>query len=201
MSTYIYLQPGNSVKHAELLAYAKNNNLGTFTVLEESAQLEAAFNNAKSGDQVVVYDALSLAHNHSAVLNLFQVALSKTVDIHFAKYNLAFYAKPQSNLRDLIQLSRRVEADFVSERNRNAIEKRQEYGIILGRPKGRKNRSLKLDKFKKEIMRYLELSISKASIAKLVDCHPQTLYDWIERNELDDSKSADSDRSKELENA
>ncbi len=199
MSTYIYLQPGNSVKHAELLAYAKNNNLGTFKVLDESAQLEAALRTAKSGDQVVVYDALSLAHNHSAVLSTFQEALSKSVDLHFAKYNLAFHAKPQSNLQSLIQLSRRIEADFVSERNRNAIEKRQEYGIVLGRPKGRKNRSLKLDKFKKEIMRYLELSISKASIAKLVDCHPQTLYDWIERNELDDNRS--SERSEELDNA
>ncbi len=198
MSTYLYLQSGNSVKHAELLAYAKNNKLGTFTVLEDSAQLEKTLNNAKAGDQVVVYDALNLAHNHSTVLNILQDALAKKMDIHFAKYNLAFYAKAQSNLKDLIQLSRRIEADFVSERNRNAIEKRQEYGIILGRPKGRKNRSLKLDKFKKEIMRYLELSISKASIAKLVDCHPQTLYDWIERNELDDNKSSES---KELENA
>ena len=97
MSTYIYLQPGNSVKHAEILAYAKNSNLGTFKVLDESAELEAALNNAKAGDQVVVYDALSLAHNHSTVLNIFQEALSRSTDIHFAKYNLAFYAKPQSN--------------------------------------------------------------------------------------------------------
>jgi DNA invertase Pin-like site-specific DNA recombinase len=203
MSTYIYLQPGNSVKHAELLAYAKNNNLGTYKVLDDSTQLQSALNNAKSGDQVVVYDALSLAPNHSAVLNTLQDALSKSTDIHFAKYNLAFYAKTQSNLKSLIQLSRRIEADFVSERNRHAIEKRQEYGIVLGRPKGRKNRSLKLDKFKKEIVRYLELSISKASIAKLVDCHPQTLYDWIERNELDDSKAETATRSRkaQLDNA
>ncbi len=201
MSTYIYLQSENSIRHAELVAYSKSHRLGSFTTLEERAELEKALRTAKAGDQFVVYDALSLAPNHSAVLQIFQEALAHSTDIHFAKYNLSFKAVPQSNFKDLIELTRRIEADFVSERNRNAIEKRQQYGIVLGRPKGRKNKSLKLDKFKKEIMRYLELSISKASIAKLVDCHPQTLYDWIERNEIDASTAARSARREELEDA
>ena len=66
-----------------------------------------------------------------------------------------------------------------------ALARRKAAGLPLGRPKGRVNKSLKLDKHRSEIKKYVSLGISKASIAKLVDCHPQTLYDWLERNNLE----------------
>ena len=68
------------------------------------------------------------------------------------------------------------------------LERRREAGLPLGRPKGRQNSSLKLDKHRKDIVKYLDLKISKASIAKLVNCHPQTLYDWIDRHGIPDAK-------------
>lgn len=180
MSTYVYLQTnGDDRNRAEVNAYAKAHRMTDMTNLSQLSDLSAL----RAGDTVLLYDALSTAPSLSGILQLLQECLAKTVNVHFAKYSLVFVAQEKSKIGALIQLTRRIEADFISARNQQAIQKRQEYGIILGRPKGRKNKSLKLDKFKKEIMRYLELSISKASIAKLVDCHPQTLYDWIERNE------------------
>ncbi len=35
-----------------------------------------------------------------------------------------------------------------------------------------------------DIQKYLDLGISKASIAKLIDCHAQTLYNYIEKRSL-----------------
>lgn len=182
MSTFIYLHADNksaSQNMTELQAYLKTNALDTpknLSSLSEISQL-------KSSDLVITYDAISAGTSLSDTLQFLQECLAVSANAHFVKYNLIFTGQAQSNLTNLIQLIRRIESDFISLRNQAAISRRQEYGIILGRPKGRKNKSLKLDKFKKEIMRYLELSISKASIAKLVDCHPQTLYDWIERNQ------------------
>ena len=61
---------------------------------------------------------------------------------------------------------------------------RKALGMPLGRPKGSKNKSLKLDRYEEDILKYLDLGISKASIAKLVGCHPQTLYDWLTRKDI-----------------
>ncbi len=194
MNTFIYVSNQASVE--SLTEYANFHFKNAKTVVEDSPLMldwnKRVLNDvlaaAQKGDTIAVLDALNLARSHTQVLSFLEAALRKGVHIQFIKYGLVFKAEPVSDFFALIGLSREIENDFVSKRNLDAIMKRQEFGIVLGRPKGRKNKSLKLDKFKKDIMRYLELSISKASIAKLVDCHPQTLYDWIERNEISDKK-------------
>ena len=52
--------------------------------------------------------------------------------------------------------------------------------MTLGRPKG-KAVTVKLDAKAAEIKGYLAKGISKRAIAKLVDCSPSTLYDWLAR--------------------
>lgn len=195
MSTFIY-SPQDAETQGALTAYASKRFKGAESVTEGSSLMEdwsertlgQTLSRAKSGDTFVVFDALNLARSHTQVLSFLTACLEKGVNVEFAKYDMTFKAEVSSNFIDLLSLSRQIESDFVSRRNTEAISKRQEFGIVLGRPKGRKNKALKLDKYKKDIMRYLELSISKASIAKLVDCHPQTLYDWIDRNEITDTK-------------
>ena len=94
---------------------------------------------------------------------------------------------------ELLSIIGKVESDFISKRTMQALARRKAAGLPLGRPKGRGNKSLKLDKFKEEIEKYLSLGISKASIAKLVDCHPQTLYDWLDRNGIIVNETSDTE--------
>ena len=70
--------------------------------------------------------------------------------------------------------------------------RRRAAGLPLGRPKGKLNKTLKLDKYRKEIQKYLDLNISKASIAKLIKCHPQTLYNYMEKRSLKPRKEAET---------
>ena len=97
----------------------------------------------------------------------------------------------------MLDLISKIESEFISKRTTQALARRKAAGLPLGRPKGRGNKSLKLDKHREEIEKYLSLGISKASIAKLVNCHPQTLYDWIERNDLDNGKSEEINKADE----
>lgn len=195
MTTFIYATQDSENK-AGLSQYANKQFKGAESIVEtgsvmndwNSRTLGKVLSQAKSGDTILAFDAVGLARSHTQVLSFLEACLSKGVKVHFAKYKMEFKAEATTKFVDLLNLSRQIESDFVSRRNTEAIAKRQEFGIVLGRPKGRKNKALKLDKYKKDIMRYLELSISKASIAKLVDCHPQTLYDWIDRNEITDAK-------------
>jgi len=143
---------------------------------------------AQKGDAIVVYEAADLARSTCQTLELLMSATVNGVDIHFVKYHTIFRAKERNKLTDLLELMQHIESDFISRRTTDALARRRAAGLPLGRPKGRKNKSLKLDKHRKDIVKYLELGISKASIAKLVGCHPQTLYDWIDRQDIEVKK-------------
>ena len=139
---------------------------------------------ATSGDMIVTYEAANLVRSTCQMMELLMAATSAGINIYFVKYQQMFLAQERNNLSDLLILLQAIESDFISRRTTDALARRRAAGLPLGRPKGRKNKSLKLDKHRKEIMKYLDLGISKASIAKLVGCHPQTLYDWIDRQEI-----------------
>lgn len=138
------------------------------------------------GDHLFVYEASQLACSTSQLLEIMNMMADKNIHLYFIKYNMHMEnASQQIDTQQLLNLVSRIESDFISKRTMQALARRKAAGLPLGRPKGRVNKSLKLDKHRSEIKKYVSLGISKASIAKLVDCHPQTLYDWLERNNLE----------------
>lgn len=142
--------------------------------------------NATKDDHVIVFEASHLACSTSQILEILSMAVNRKVHLHFVKYDL--HVSNQTEVvetQHLLNLISKIESDFISKRTSQALARRKAAGLPLGRPKGRANKSLKLDKFRQDIKKYLDLGISKASIAKLVDCHPQTLYDWLERNNFE----------------
>ncbi|MDO8954329.1 MAG: recombinase family protein [Gammaproteobacteria bacterium] len=141
--------------------------------------------NANKDDHIIVYEASHLACSTSQILEILSMAANRKVQLHFVKYNLHIENQSeQVDTQHLLQLISKIESDFISKRTSQALARRKAAGLPLGRPKGRGNKSLKLDKHRVDIKKYLDLGISKASIAKLVDCHPQTLYDWLDRNDI-----------------
>lgn len=132
-------------------------------------------------------------------MSFLEAALEKGVRIEFIKYGLVFRAEADCNFLDMLDLARHIEGDFVSQRNREISNARKEMGITLGRPVGHRNASLKLDKYKSDINKYLKLAISKSSIARLVGCHPQTLYNWIDRNKEIEQKVSKRVKKKKSE--
>jgi len=148
-------------------------------------QIGRLIKHAQANDIIIVFDASQLACSTSQILEILSAAAGNHVHIYFVKYNLnVINTTDNIDTQHILQVIGRIESDFISKRTTQALARRRAAGLPLGRPKGRGNKSLKLDKHKADIKRYLELGISKASIAKLVDCHPQTLYDWIDRNDI-----------------
>ena len=194
-ANYIYLHKESDAFQAQKSAledYCKSNNIkvDNFVVDDEiikqywtGRKIGDIMRNMEKGGCLVVFDALSLACSTSQILEILTLAAENQVDVHFAKYaTIIKNDKPYVDTRILLKLIGSIESNFISKRTVQALARRRASGLPLGRPKGKGNKSLKLDKHKEEIYKYIELGISKASIAKLVGCHPQTLYDWIERN-------------------
>lgn len=198
MTIYSYSHVESQDAENELNAikqYAEQNQLTVNETVIDSINIKSHWTErqvgdlllkkAQPGDNILVFDASQLACSTSQILELLGKAADFKVAIHFVKYGVCLEnSDPLVSTKHLLDVIGRIESDFISKRTTQALARRKAAGLPLGRPKGRGNKSLKLDKHKDDIKKYLSLGISKASIAKLVDCHPQTLYDWLDRNEI-----------------
>ena len=179
---------------AEIRHYARQNNLVLDSVVFdnhsnkidwERREIQQILKTASKSSELVVYEASSLGRSTSQVLCVLESAMKNGVIVHFVKYNQIFTAEKTINIKQFLELMQHIESDFVAKRTTEALSRRRDAGLPLGRPKGKTNKSLKLDKHRKDILKYLSLKISKASIAKLIDCHPQTLYNYMEKRDLE----------------
>lgn len=196
MTTFAYfIQAGqkDTVQlQAELQQYMDSKGLVADQIIEDTQSVKVPWQKRavgqlfeerlKAGDNLIVYEAAELARSTSQMLEILLEATLLQINIHFVKYEECFEGKATYELKDILCIMQHIECDYIARRTTDAVARRRAAGLPLGRPKGRKNKSLKLDRNRKEIMKYLGLGISKASIAKLIGCHPQTLYDWLERN-------------------
>ncbi|MDF2530298.1 MAG: Site-specific recombinase, resolvase family protein [Gammaproteobacteria bacterium] len=139
---------------------------------------------AKKNDTIITYEASNLARSTLQLLEVLEAIAKAELKLVFIKYNQVFVSETAMDTKSFLQLMQSVEEDFLSKRTVEALARRRAAGLPLGRPKGRKNKSRKLDKYRTEIKKYLSLNISKASIAKLVGCHAQTLYNYLEDTKL-----------------
>jgi DNA invertase Pin-like site-specific DNA recombinase len=106
---------------------------------------------AKSGDQVVAFEAASIARSTLQVLEVLELLAQKGVSLHFIKYDVVFLPEKFYKTDDFLKLVKYVESDFVARRTTDALARRRAAGLPLGRPKGRKNKTRKLDQHKDEI--------------------------------------------------
>jgi len=207
MTCYAYLHADSRDVDGDLKAiraYAKQKKFNIDAVFTDEVSTKVHWNERKIGeflirvaqtdDILIIYEGANLTCSTSQMLELLSKAVDRKVQVHFVKYEASLLNDSDLvDTRDLLDLIGRVESDFISKRTTQALARRKAAGLPLGRPKGRGNKSLKLDRHKEDILKYLRLGISKASIAKLVDCHPQTLYDWLDRNDVG-FKTTDKER-------
>jgi DNA invertase Pin-like site-specific DNA recombinase len=138
----------------------------------------------KNGDTLIVFEASDLARSTLQVLEVMDIMARKGISLQLVRYKEKFVAGKFYDTGSFLKLMKHIEGEFVTKRTTDALARRRAAGLPLGRPKGRKNKSRKLDKHKAEIKKYLALNINKASIAKLVGCHAQTLYNYLEDSNL-----------------
>jgi DNA invertase Pin-like site-specific DNA recombinase len=73
-------------------------------------------------------------------------------------------------------LSAEIERNLISQRTKEALARAISEGKHIGRPKGSKNKTLKLTGKEKTIRKSLKNGLSKAALAKMLGVHRFTLY-------------------------
>ena len=118
------------------------------------------------------------------VLEILETAAQKCVSVHIAKTRMVMDGSIQATITaTILGLAAQIEREFISVRTKEALSKSKTDGVKLGRPKGQAE-LLKLDAFHGEIVGYLKKKINKRAIAKLIECSPSTLYQWLKRRHI-----------------
>lgn len=195
MSNFAYLRVSSDqqdIKNQKfgLLEYCNNRNINPIKFVEDTVSgkinwKERAIGNilekTTKGDLIVVSEISRLGRSTLQVLEILETAAKKGISVHIAKNNIIIDGSIQSTITaTILGLAAHIEREFISNRTKEALAKRKEDGMKLGRPKGQAQ-LLKLDNYQDEILQYLKKGINKRAISKLIECAPSTLYEWLRR--------------------
>lgn len=211
MAVYAYLRVSTDQQDVEnqrygILEYANAHHLGSLQFVEDTVSGRQAWRDrvvgrllietAQAGDVVLFAEVSRMARSTLQVLEILEQAMSRELIIHIAKQRMILDGSMQSRIMaTVLGLTAEIERELISMRTIEALAKRKASGMPLGRPKGTKAKRVKLDDKEAEIRSYLDKGISKRSIAKLVECSPSTLYDWLARRNIRPRATANVSRS------
>lgn len=178
-----------------ILEYANQKNLGHLDFVEDVASGKQRWQSravgklltetAQAGDLIIFAEISRMARSTLQVLEMLSICIDRKISVHIAKQNLILEGDLQSRIAaTILGLAAEIEREFISLRTKEALAKRKAEGKHLGRPLGRRSSKLKLDEYENEIRKYLAKGISKRAIAKLIECSPSTLYDWMHRRNI-----------------
>ena len=77
-----------------------------------------------------------------------------------------------------------IERDMISMRTKEALARKRNEGVILGRPKGRKSSYYKLDKDKEQITNLFFAGYSKSAIARELGVHRITVANYLKERKI-----------------
>ena len=118
------------------------------------------------------------------VLGVVNLCLSKGISLYTIKER--FELNDTINSKVLVfafGLASELERQLISQRTKEALARKRADGVQLGRPKGSKGKS-KLDGKESEIGMFLAKGVTKASIAKILDCDPGTIAAFIKTRKI-----------------
>lgn len=199
MTTYAYLrvstnaQDVNHQRHS-VLEYANAHRLGPLVFVQDEASTKLKWRacklgalltaTAQPGDVLLFAEVSRMARSTLQVLEILEHCAQREVSVHIAKQRMILDGSMQTRITaTVLGLAAEIEREFIAIRTREALAVCRANGVTLGRPKGPAEK-VKLDACEVEIRAYLKKGINKRSIAKLVNCAPSTLYEWMKRRNI-----------------
>lgn len=198
MTNYAYLRVSTDQQDTKnqklgVLDYCNNRGISALIFIEDTVSGKASWREreigtilekAEKGDVIVAAEISRLGRSTLQVLEIMEMAAQKGIAVHIAKNSMVLDGSMQSTITaTILGLAAQIEREFISARTKEALAKRKNDGLKLGRPKGEAD-LLKLDAFRDEITGYLKKGINKRAIAKLIECSPSTLYKWLKRRRI-----------------
>ena len=133
----------------------------------------------QAGDVLVCAEVSRLARSTLQVLEICKYAAERGLRLHIVKTGQVIDDSMASKvLTTMLALAAEIERDMISARTRETLARLKAEGVQLGRPPGPAQR-LKLDDKAEQIDNLMRCGVALRAIARVLQCSPQTLYDWL----------------------
>ncbi|MDR2828513.1 MAG: master DNA invertase Mpi family serine-type recombinase [Acholeplasmatales bacterium] len=147
----------------------------------DKRKLGALLKVIKADDLIICSELSRLGRSLFMIMDILNICLSKDAKVWTIKDNYRLGDDIQSKvLAFAFGLSAEIERNLISQRTKEALNRKKAEGIILGRPKGSsKPEHFKLNGMDDKIKILLASKISKTKIAKKLKVHRLTLAKYI----------------------
>lgn len=132
------------------------------------------------GDLIICAELSRLGRNLFMIMEILHICMNKDCRVWTIKDNYRLGDDIQSKvLAFAFGLSAEIERNLISQRTKEALARKREEGVILGRPKGKKSSHVKLSGKEIAIKTLLEQGVSQSKIAKLFKVNRMTVAKFI----------------------
>lgn len=178
----------------EIKNFCKRNSITIDGWIEETISGTKAYNKRQLGillrmvkkDDLIICAELSrLGRNLFMIMEILNICMTKECKVWTIKDNYRLGEDIQSKvLAFAFGLSAEIERNLISQRTKEALARKKAEGVILGRPKGRKNAPDRYKLSGKEtlITELLKQGISKRKVAKICKVDRNTLARYMKLN-------------------
>ena len=173
----------------EILAFAKREGFSIDHWIEETISGTKAIEKRKlgpllaslqSGDLLICAELSRLGRSLFMILEALNLCMKKNVRVWTIKDNYRLGDDISSKvLAFAFGLSAEIERTLLSQRTKEALARKRAEGIVLGRPKGRKNTTVKLSGQEERIRQLFNKGCSQRSIAKRLHVDRNTLAKFL----------------------
>ena len=138
-----------------------------------------------SKDDVLIVSELSrLGRSMLEVMTLLCELSDRGIKVYAIKGNHRVDDSIASKVMTMVLcMASEIERDLISQRTKEALQKKKQEGVTLGRPKGVPGKS-RLDGKEEEIKKLLDKQVGIASLAKIYDCSWPTMKNFIKKKIL-----------------
>nr|WP_318660073.1 master DNA invertase Mpi family serine-type recombinase [uncultured Treponema sp.] len=189
----------------EITDFCRRNNLKidawieeiiSGTIDPERRALGKLLKNVSKGDLIICSELSRLGRSLFMIMSILNLLMKNGVRVWTIKDNYRLGDDIQSKvLAFAFGLSAEIERNLISQRTKEALERKRAEGIKLGRPAGSKSNKSKLDGAELAISVMILAGTSVNKIAKLYGIHRNTVKRFIINRNLNSKENRDRVRS------
>lgn len=178
----------------EIIKFCKAENIIIHEWIEETISGSTTVDKRKLGkllrklhkDDILICSEISrLGRNLLMIMSILNECMQKEIKVWTIKDNYRLGNDISSKvLAFAFGLSAEIERNLISQRTKEALARKKREGVILGRPRGRKSKKLKLSGKEDKILRLHKRGANLTQIAKKLNVAYNTLKYFVSLNNL-----------------
>ncbi len=178
----------------EIYNYTDNRNISVDKWIIETESGRKSYKKRKlgdiisfmdNGDILITTEISRLGRNLTEIMTILNELIEKDCKVYTVKERYELVNDINSKvLAFAFSLSDEIERQLISQRTKQALDRKKSEGKKLGRPFGSLSKNTKLTGKDEIIKEYLRKKVSKSAIARILNVSRKTLHNYIESRKL-----------------